>query len=154
MTPRCYPPPATLTRAPAAGRARVRCRLMMVRRGLVRRWIRWARLLAVAVVGGAVVAAAASWLAPPAILAAALAAFLPDLLRGWRTVGRFAAAERAASRARGLIAAAPADAIGTALAVRAYREAAVAEDDDLARLAGMRQAAQLARAASRQRAAA
>jgi hypothetical protein len=126
----------------------------MARRGLVRRWIRWVRLLAAALLAGAVVAAGAWWLAPPVILAAALTAFLPDLLGGWRTVGRFAAAERAARQARGLIAAAPVDAAGTALAVRAYREAAAAEDDDLARLAGMRQAAQLARAACRRRAAA
>jgi hypothetical protein len=126
----------------------------MARRGLVRRWIRWARLLAAALVAGAVAAAGAWWLAPPVILAAALAAFLPDLIRGWRTVGRFTAAERAARQARGLIAAAPVDASATALAVRAYREAAAAEDDDLARLAGMREAAQLARAARRQRTAA
>ncbi len=122
----------------------------MARRGLVRRWTRWARLLAAATLAGAVIAAGAWWLAPPVILAAVLAACLPNLLRGWRTVGRFTAAERAARRARAAIAAAPAGAPGTALAVRAYYEAAAAEDDDLARLAGMRQAAQIATAAKRQ----
>jgi hypothetical protein len=123
-------------------------------RRLVRRWTWWVRLLAAALLAGAVIAAGAWWLAPPLILAAALAAFFPHLLRGWRTVGRFGAAERAARQARRLIAAAPADATSTALAVRAYRDAAAAEDDDLARLAGMRQAAQLARAAHRQKTAA
>jgi len=126
----------------------------MTRRGLVRHWTRWARLLAAAALAGAVIAAGAWWLAPPVILAAVLTAFLPDLLRGWRTVGRFSAAERAARRARAAIAAAPAGAPGTLLAVRAYHDALAAEDDDLARLAGMRQAAQLARSATRQVAAA
>jgi hypothetical protein len=122
----------------------------MARRGLVARWTPWARLVAAAALAAAVIAAGAWWLAPPVVLAAVLTAFLPHLLRGWRTVGRFTAAERAARHARAAIAAAPAGAPGTLLAMRAYRDAVAAEDDDLARLAGMRQAAQLARSATRQ----
>jgi hypothetical protein len=71
-------------------------------------------------------------------------------VRGWRTVGRFRAADRAALQARRLIAQAPPGTPATRLALRAYRDAAAAEGDDLARLAGMRQAAQLARTARRE----
>ncbi|MDX6647744.1 MAG: hypothetical protein QOK40_3471 [Miltoncostaeaceae bacterium] len=121
----------------------------MGRRRLVRRWKLWGRALAGALLVGAVVAAGAWWLVAPTVLVAVLGAFFPDLVHGWHTVGRFGAAERAARQARRLIAAAPPDATATWLAARAYQDAAAAEDDDLARLAGMRQAAQLARAAAR-----
>jgi hypothetical protein len=121
----------------------------MARRELARRWARWGRLLAALLLVGAVAAAGAWWLAAPALLLAVVAAFLPDLVRGWRTVGRFRAADRAALQARRLIAQAPPGTAATRLALRAYRDAAAAEDDDLGRLAGMRQAAQLARTARR-----
>jgi hypothetical protein len=122
-----------------------------MRRGrLLRRWRRWGGPLAGGLAVGALAASGAWWLAAPVALAAAVCAFLPDLVRGWRTVGRFGAAERASRRARRLIAQAPPGALATRLAVQAYRDAAAAEDDDLGRLAGMRQAAQLAQAACRE----